>query len=174
MLLLLRPEVRRLDAAQHAERCLAQDLTLFTDMAPVARLDAVPEGVGGVLYHARFFSRAFVDHGHSSGGAAPAAAADDAAAAAADDTAGAATAAFARNDDLVFRAHTYRRGVPVVQEPVYFRDSCPERGLFFSYNVHEGFRFADYLARDAAIAAAAAPAAAAAATPAAAAGDRGR
>jgi len=75
------------------------------------KLDLLPEGVGGILYHSNMFDSKFINYNFNN--------LED---------------EFQKNDDLLLRAHTFIKNIPVYYIFSPYIDSCLKNGLFCTFN----------------------------------------
>ncbi len=87
------------------------------------KLELLPEGVGGILYHSSMFDSNFINFNFNN-----------------------LEKEFLKNDDLLLRAYTYIKKIPVYCcKTIPYKDSKPKVGLFHNYNHKYMINFQKYI-----------------------------
>ena len=87
------------------------------------KLELLPEGVGGILYHSSMFDSKFINFKFNK-----------------------LEKEFLKNDDLLLRAYTYIKKIPVYCcKTIPYKDNKPKVGLFQNYNKKYIINFQEYI-----------------------------
>lgn len=86
------------------------------------RLDLLPEGVGGILYHSSMFDSKFININLNN--------IED---------------EFLKNDDLFIRAYTINKNIPVYCKIIPYKDKAPKYGLYNTFNINYIINFHKFI-----------------------------
>jgi len=85
------------------------------------RLDLLPEGIGDILYHSSMFDSKFINFNFNN-----------------------LEVEFLKNDDLLLRAYTYLKNIPVYYKFSSYDDQCPF-GLYGDFNMYYIINFKKFI-----------------------------
>jgi hypothetical protein len=88
------------------------------------KINMMPEGIGGVLYHSSMFNSKFINFNFNT-----------------------MEEEFLKNDDLLLRACTILQNIPVYCKFIYYEDKTPSVGLYSTFNSSYRIKFKKFINR---------------------------
>jgi len=118
---------RKCIVASSCRRDCMNDNKIITDFSYAKngefKLELLPEGVGGILYHSSMFDSKFINFKFNK-----------------------LEKEFLKNDDLLLKAYTYIKKIPVYCcKTISFKDNRPSVGLYCNYNKKYIINFQEYI-----------------------------